>query len=81
MAADFICAFFSFGISTVSIVVLYYVQPMGARLALVSVFNPVFALTMMFVVGHRRGETFAATAAFAAVQVIFVGGVNVIEQK
>lgn len=75
-AGNVLCAILSFGVPTGSIFALYYVETMTVRLVMVSVFNLVFAFVMMFLVASRRAEVFAATAAFAAVQVVFVGGVN-----
>ena len=80
-AGNVICMFLSFAIPTASIFALYYVHSMLARLIMVAVFILIFACAMMFAVGSRRGEVFAATAAFAAIQVVFVGGVNIIQQN
>lgn len=78
IAANLICVLISSTLPTASTFALYYVRPMNARLGLISAFNFLFALAMMFIVGRRRGEVFAATAAFAAIQVVFVAGVNVL---
>ncbi len=81
LAGNILCVVLSFAIPTGSIFTLYYVQSMLARLLVMAGFILVFACAMMFVVGSRRGEVFAATAAFAAIQVVFVGGVNIIQQR
>jgi hypothetical protein len=73
MIGNIICMLFSFIIPTVSIFVLDNITTMRNRLIFVSVFIFLFAFTMMFVVGIRRDQVFAATAAFAAIQVVFVG--------
>ena len=81
IAGNVLCVVLSFAIPTGSIFALYYVSSMLARLLMMAGFILVFACAMMFVVGSRRGEVFAATAAFAAIQVVFVGGVNIIQQR
>jgi hypothetical protein len=57
-----------------SIVVLYWVQPMKIRLVLVACFTFSFALALACFATVKRSEVFATTAAFAAVQVVFIGG-------
>ena len=81
LAGNVLCVVLSFAIPTGSIFGLYYVQTTLARLFMMAAFIFVFASAMMFVVGSRRGEVFGATAAFAAIQVVFVGGVNIIHQR
>ena len=81
LAGNVLCMILSFAIPTVSIFTLYFVQSMLARLLILSGFLFVFSFSMMFVAGHKRGEVFAATAAFAAIQVVFVGGVNIIQDR
>jgi hypothetical protein len=81
LAGNILCVVLSFAIPTGSIFALYYVQPMLARLLIMAAFIFVFAFAMMFVVQSRRGEVFGATAAFAAILVVFVGGVNIIQQR
>ena len=81
LVGNVLCMLLSFAMPTGSIFALYFIRPTLVRLSLLSVFIFVFAFAMMFVVGNRRGEVFAATAAFAAIQVVFVGGVNIIQQS
>ena len=57
-----------------SIVVLYWVRPMKIRLALVACFTVSFALALACFTTVNRSEIFATTAAFAAVQVVFIAG-------
>ena len=76
-AGNVICMLLSFAMPTASIFALYYVHSMLSRMLMVATFIFVFASAMMFAVGSRRGEVFAATAAFAAIQVVFVGGINI----
>ncbi|OAL39793.1 hypothetical protein AYO20_00705 [Fonsecaea nubica] len=71
-----ICTVLSSVIPSISIVALYYIQNMLARLLVIIALSTLFSLIMSFVAQGRRYEVFAATTAFAAVQVVFVGGVN-----
>lgn len=57
-----------------SIVGLYFVHSDGARLGMIAAFTVLFALSMALFTNARRAETFAATAAYAAVLVVFVSG-------
>ena len=82
LTGNVFCMLLSFAIPTGSVFALYFVTSMLARLLIMSAFLLVFAFSMMFVAGHRRGsKIFGATAAFAAVQVVFVGGVNIIQRR
>ncbi|TVY84391.1 hypothetical protein LSUE1_G001840 [Lachnellula suecica] len=57
-----------------SIVILYLVSSMAARLGILVFFTALFALSLALVTGAKRVEIFAATSAFAAVQVVFLSG-------
>jgi hypothetical protein len=58
----------------ISVFVLAWVEPLKIRIALVGVFGTLFALALKLMAGDiTRGEVFAATAAFYAVEVVFVG--------
>jgi len=59
-----------------AIIVLSLVENMRARLGIVSVFTAVFSVSLSLVTEGKRVEIFAATAAFASVQVVFVGSTN-----
>lgn len=72
-----LCTALSTMIPSSSILVLYYVRSMLSRLLLIIGFSSLFSLIMGFVAQGKRYEIFAATIAFAAVQVVFVGGVTV----
>jgi hypothetical protein len=63
-------------IPNVSIFALYFVESMVARLAVITVMSFLFSFIMAVITGARRAELFAATTAFAAVLVVFVGGFN-----
>ncbi|KAH8586242.1 hypothetical protein B0O99DRAFT_695692 [Bisporella sp. PMI_857] len=49
---------------------------MAARLGIVCAFTLSFSLILALATGARRIEIFAATAAFASVQVVFVGSTS-----
>jgi hypothetical protein len=51
-------------IPIVSIVVLYYVDSMPARLATIAAFNILVSLCLMLLAGAKRAEIFAVTAAY-----------------
>lgn len=70
------CTVLSSIIPSTSIVILYYIQNMLVRLLVIVALSALFSLTMSFAAQGHRYEVFAATTAFAAVQVVFVGGAN-----
>ncbi|KAI0102158.1 hypothetical protein GGR51DRAFT_562829 [Nemania sp. FL0031] len=57
-----------------SITGFYFVQSDIVKLALIAAFTSVFALSLVLITNARRAEIFAATAAYAAVLVVFVSG-------
>ncbi|KAL4922949.1 uncharacterized protein BDV17DRAFT_296822 [Aspergillus undulatus] len=57
-----------------AIVSLYIVQEARARLAMIACFTALFATSVAMMTNARRAELFAATAAYAAVLVVFVSG-------
>ncbi|PVH80028.1 hypothetical protein DL98DRAFT_572143 [Cadophora sp. DSE1049] len=57
----------------ISIIVLFFVTNPNARLGLVCVFTVFFSSCLAIATKARRVEVFAATAAFASVQVVFIG--------
>ncbi|KAM0724193.1 hypothetical protein Q7P37_000075 [Cladosporium fusiforme] len=59
---------------TLPIVVLYFVTNPNARLGLVITFIVLFALGLSLSTGANRDSIFGATAAYAAVLVVFVSG-------
>jgi hypothetical protein len=73
---NIICMTLSALVPAASIVCLYFVKSMVARLAIVSGMSLLFSLVMTVIVQGRRVDVFAATTAFAAVQVVFVGSAN-----
>ncbi|KAI8712698.1 hypothetical protein NCS52_01368600 [Fusarium sp. LHS14.1] len=58
---------------TLMILVLYFVKRMLVRIGLAIVFTTIFSAVMSFYPGAKKGEVFAAVAAFAAVEVVFIG--------
>jgi hypothetical protein len=51
-------------IPIISIVVLYYINSMSARLATIAAFNILVSLSLMILAGAKRAEIFAVTAAY-----------------
>jgi len=60
-------------IPAASIFTLYYVHNMVARLGALLAFSVVFSISLAIFTTAKKAEIFAATAAFASVQVVFVG--------
>lgn len=56
-----------------SIVVIYYASSTQARLGIAAAFTFVFSFCLALISQGKRIEIFAATIAFAAVQVVFIG--------
>ncbi|KAI4103509.1 MAG: hypothetical protein LQ339_004234 [Xanthoria mediterranea] len=56
-----------------SIVVLYYIGSDTIRLVVIALFTACFSISMCLVTSARVVDVFTATAAFTAVQVVFVG--------
>lgn len=59
-----------------SIVILYHVHPMKARLGIIAAFNVLISFCLALFTSAKRTDIFAVTAAFSAVQVVFVQGEN-----
>lgn len=73
-----VCMVLSSVVPIGSILCLYFVKSMVARLAVICGMSFLFSFIMTVIVQGRRVDVFAATTAFAAVQVVFVGGTNII---
>ena len=71
--ADALAAVTSSLLPTVMILVLYFVQTILWRLVLMIVFTAVFSAVLTVFTNAKRIEVFSATAAFAAVEVVFIG--------
>ena len=63
-------------IPTVAILTLHFVHRMIHRIGLVIVFTTVFAITLALFTGAKKVEVFSATAAFAAVEVVYIGSTS-----
>ncbi|KKY26963.1 hypothetical protein UCDDS831_g01011 [Diplodia seriata] len=57
-----------------SIVILYFVHSMKARLGIIALFNVLTSCCLAFFTTAKRTDIFAVAAAFSAVQVVFVQG-------
>ena len=57
-----------------AVISLYYVSAPSVKLALVAVYTLIFATSVALCTNARKAEIFAATAAYAAVLVVFVSG-------
>jgi hypothetical protein len=71
-----ICMVLSALVPSISIFVLYFLKSMVVRLGVIMAMSFIFSVIMTFIVQGRRVDVFAATTAFAAVQVVFLGGQN-----
>ncbi|KAK5075671.1 hypothetical protein LTR70_010019 [Exophiala xenobiotica] len=76
LSGNVICVLLSSLAPIVSIQTLYWIPNTLGRLIAITGFVLIFAALMMFVSECRRFEVFAATAAFAAVQVVFLQGLS-----
>ncbi|KAI0156186.1 hypothetical protein BJ166DRAFT_594381 [Pestalotiopsis sp. NC0098] len=72
-AGDGIVVALSAVLPTLAILVLYFVKDMIQRIGLVILFTAVFAIAMAVFTGAKKIEIFSATAAFAAVEVVYIG--------
>jgi hypothetical protein len=73
---DAIVAALSSILPTVAILVLFFVRDMLKRIGLVVVFTTLFAFALALFTNSRKIEIFSATAAFAAVEVVYIGTVS-----
>lgn len=58
------------------ILALYSVSIMWVRLGMVVIFTAVFAAALSLFTDAKKIEVFSSTAAFAAVEVVFVGSTS-----
>jgi hypothetical protein len=58
------------------ILALYFVNSMIHRIGLVIVFTTVFSVALALFTGAKKVEVFSATAAFAAVEVVYIGSTS-----
>jgi hypothetical protein len=81
LLADASCAILSSAIPIISICLLYYIQGVFKKLVVVAIMNFLFSFVMAIGIRARRVEVFAASTGFAAVQVVFIGGVSYIMKE
>ena len=67
------CILISSLLPSASVVVLYFVEHLIDRLGIIMGFSLMFSFSLALFTSAKRVEIFAATAAFASVQVVFVG--------
>ncbi|KAF4303144.1 hypothetical protein GTA08_BOTSDO09333 [Botryosphaeria dothidea] len=60
------------GLPILAIVILYSVKSLTTRLGLIAVFNMLLSLSLATFTSAKRADIFAVSAAFSAVQVVFV---------
>ncbi|KAK7990348.1 hypothetical protein PG990_014628 [Apiospora arundinis] len=61
---------------TLAILVLYYMHDMVQRMGLLIVFTTLFAVALAVLTDAKQVEVFSATAAFAVIEVVFIGSTN-----
>ncbi|KAK8006871.1 hypothetical protein PG989_000861 [Apiospora arundinis] len=61
---------------TLATLVLYYMHDMVQRTGLLIVFTTLFAVALAVLTDAKQVEVFSATAAFAVVEVVFIGSTN-----
>jgi hypothetical protein len=76
LLCNVICMCLSALVPSISMFILCLLNSMVARLGVITAMSFIFSVVMTFIVQGRRVEVFAATTAFAAVQVVFLGGPN-----
>ena len=57
----------------VPVIVLHFLQNANWRLLVIVIFTLIFTATLVVGTGAERAQIFAATAAFVAVQVVYMG--------
>jgi hypothetical protein len=57
-----------------AITILYFVQSPKARIGIIACFTSLFGISLCLLTNAKRGEIFGASAAYAAVLVVFVSG-------
>lgn len=72
-AGDKISTVLSCLLITLPVVALNYATSTDLRLGLIVLFTLIFSLSLAFMSDASRKEIFAATAAFVAVQAVYVG--------
>lgn len=76
VAADVLAAVISSLLPTVMILVLFFVHDMLWRLGLLIIFTAIFSASITVFTNAKKIEVYSATAAFAAVEVVFIGSTS-----
>ncbi|KAI0384842.1 hypothetical protein F5Y04DRAFT_277577 [Hypomontagnella monticulosa] len=71
--ANILVAILSSLLPTVMILVLYFINTILWRIGAVIIFTAVFSATLTIFTNAKKVEVYSATAAFAAVEVVFIG--------
>ncbi|KAH6664981.1 hypothetical protein B0J14DRAFT_661091 [Halenospora varia] len=71
--ASILCGVIASLLPILAILALYFVKRMLLRIGLTIIFTAVFSLTISLFTETSKVNVFAATAAFAAVEVVFIG--------
>jgi hypothetical protein len=61
-------------LTNVPIIILNFLDSINVRLGLIVIFTTIFSSLLAWLSNAQRKEVFAASAAFAAVQVVSIGG-------
>ncbi|KAK7920840.1 hypothetical protein PG985_008862 [Apiospora marii] len=61
---------------TLAILALYFVRDMVTRMGLVILFTTIFSIALAIFTDAKKIEIFSATAAFAAVEVVYIGSTS-----
>ena len=71
--ADQISSFVATTLMLIPVITLHFVSSTDARLIIIVVFSIAFQGLLVLATEAKRSEVFAATAAFIAIQVVYVG--------
>lgn len=71
--ADQISSFVATTLILIPVITLHFVKSADARLIIIVVFSVAFQGLVVLSTEAKRSEVFAATAAFVAIQVVYVG--------
>ncbi len=71
--ADQISSFVATSLILTPVITLHFVNSADARLIIIVVFSVAFQGLVVLATEAKRSEVFAATAAFVAIQVVYVG--------
>lgn len=71
--ADQISSFTATTLILIPVITLHFVKSADLRLIIIVVFSMAFQGMLVLITEAKRSEVFAATAAFVAIQVVYVG--------